>query len=197
MYSCNATWITKYKEFVWQRRFWELNQVGLVRQCVSVSLVIIASYNSSNPHKPINRINVDLLSLKIQNSMKIQTFIRVKAIMKWMPRRLESPATRLFIKELDNENKQDIRVQQYYLCITLTNGQQWASYRIRKIVGCASGGNAWNVFPPSRHASRHVRDASAVMHAVMAYYLFALKSMAGKTFPAIPTHAQPAILRIW
>ena len=39
--------------------------------------------------------------------------------------------------------------------------------------GCACAGNAGNVFPItagkwSRYASRHVRDARAVMHAVMA-----------------------------
>ena len=42
----------------------------------------------------------------------------------------------------------------------------------------------------SRYASRHVRDAGAVMHVRIA-------TVAGKTFTAFPTHAQPAILRIW
>ena len=78
----------------------------------------------------------------------------------------------------------------------------WASYQIRKIVSCACTGNAGNVFLAtmglrSRHASRHVRDARAVMHAGIASYRFPLKSVAGKTFPAFPAHAQPAILRIW
>ena len=45
----------------------------------------------------------------------------------------------------------------------------WASYQIRKIGGCACAGNAGNDFPAtvgkrSRHASRHMRDARAVMH---------------------------------
>ena len=50
----------------------------------------------------------------------------------------------------------------------------WASYQIRKNAGCAYTGNAGNVFPAthfkeiasyrSRHASRHVRHARAVMH---------------------------------
>ena len=50
----------------------------------------------------------------------------------------------------------------------------WASCQIWKIAGCACAGNAGNVFPPptsketttkrSRHASRHVRHARAVMH---------------------------------
>ena len=47
------------------------------------------------------------------------------------------------------------------------------SYQIRKIAGCACAENAGNVFLAiagewSRHASRHVRDARAVMHAGIA-----------------------------
>ena len=51
---------------------------------------------------------------------------------------------------------------------------QWASYQIRKIADCACAGNAGDVFPAtdfkgncglaSRHASRHVCHARAVMH---------------------------------
>ena len=48
----------------------------------------------------------------------------------------------------------------------------------------------------SRHASRHVRDARAVMHAGIANLWFPLKSVAGKTFSTFPAHAQPTILRI-
>ena len=49
----------------------------------------------------------------------------------------------------------------------------WASYQICKIVGCACAGNTGNVFPAtagsrSRHASRHMRDARAMMHAWIA-----------------------------
>ena len=78
----------------------------------------------------------------------------------------------------------------------------WASCQIRKIVGCACAGDAGNVFPAnagyqSRHASGHVCDARAVMHAGIADKRFALKPVEGKTFPAFPAHAQPAILRIW
>ena len=54
--------------------------------------------------------------------------------------------------------------------------------------GCACAGNAGNVFPVtagkrSRHASRHVRDARAVMHAGIANYRFPLKSAAGECIP--------------
>ena len=44
----------------------------------------------------------------------------------------------------------------------------------------------------SRHASRHVRHARAVMHAGIA-----TPRWRGKTLPAFPAHAQLAILRIW
>ena len=56
---------------------------------------------------------------------------------------------------------------------------------------CACAGNAWNVFPVttgarSRHASRHVRDARAVMHVGIANLRFPLKSAAGENVPGIP-----------
>ena len=57
--------------------------------------------------------------------------------------------------------------------------------------GCACAGNAGNVFPVtagkrSRHASRHVRHARAVMHAGIANLLYPLKSAAGENVPGIP-----------
>ena len=78
----------------------------------------------------------------------------------------------------------------------------WASCQISKISSCACAGNAGIVFPTTvgkrpRHASWHVRDARAVMHAGIAKWRFPLKSVAGKSFPAFPTHAQSAFLRIW
>ena len=72
-----------------------------------------------------------------------------------------------------------------------------ASCQIHKIAGCPCSGNARNVFPAtvgwrSRHASRHAHDARAVKHAGIANKRFYLKSVAGKTFPAFPAHAQLA-----
>ena len=57
--------------------------------------------------------------------------------------------------------------------------------------GCACAGNAGNVFPVtagkrSRHASRHVRHARAVIHAGIANLRFPLKSAAGENVPGIP-----------
>ena len=78
------------------------------------------------------------------------------------------------------------------------NQVSWASYQMRNIAGCACSGNAGNVFPAptgwrSRHASRHVRDARAVMHAGIANKRFPLKSVVGETFRAFSAHAQPTI----
>ena len=63
--------------------------------------------------------------------------------------------------------------------------QPWASCQLPKILGCACARHAGNVFPytagwRSWHASRHVRDARAVMHAGIANKRFPLKSVAGK-----------------
>ena len=60
-----------------------------------------------------------------------------------------------------------------------------------KFAGCACAGNAGNVFPASdgqrsRHASRHVRYARAVMHAGVANQRFSLKSGGGENVPGIP-----------
>ena len=66
------------------------------------------------------------------------------------------------------------------------NVQHW-----RKIAGCACAGNAGNVFPVtagwrSRHATRHVRDARAVMHVGIANQRFPLKLGGGENVPGIP-----------
>ena len=57
--------------------------------------------------------------------------------------------------------------------------------------GCACAGNARNGFPAttgkqSRYASRHVRDARAVMHAGIANSRFPFNSAAGENVPGIP-----------
>ena len=65
---------------------------------------------------------------------------------------------------------------------------------MHKIVGCACAANAEKVFPLSRVSDR---DLHAGMHAGITNKRNPLKSVAGKTSPAFPVHAQPAILRIW
>ena len=89
----------------------------------------------------------------------------------------------------------------YWRCNSCGIIVPWTSCQIHKIMGCTCAGNTGNVFPAtagyrSRNASRHVRDACAVMHAGIANQRFPLKSVAGKTFPAFLAHVQPAILRI-
>ena len=79
----------------------------------------------------------------------------------------------------------------------------WASCQIRKIAGCACAGNAGNVFPPPARVSdpdmHHGRCVTHVPWCMQGspYLRFPLKSVMGKTCPAFPAHAQPAILRIW
>ena len=79
----------------------------------------------------------------------------------------------------------------------------WAFYQTRKIADCGMRREYLETFSPtptskettsyrSRHASRHVRDARAVMHVGIAN-----AKWRGKTFTAFPVHAHPAILRIW
>ena len=57
-----------------------------------------------------------------------------------------------------------------------------------QICGCACAGNVFPVTAGkrSRHASRHVRHARAVMHAGIANQRFPLKSAAGENVSSIP-----------
>ena len=103
-----------------------------------------------------------------------------------------------YIWTITDRNKDIAVLSGFHVTPTLP----WFSYQIRKIAGCVCTGNAEIVFPAngskrSRHASRHMRNARATMHVGIANKRFPLKSVAGKTFPAFPAHAQHAILRIW
>ena len=60
----------------------------------------------------------------------------------------------------------------YALAISTGKFCVWASYQIRKIVGCSCAGNAGNVFPAMYHDT------------CVTNLRFPLKSVAGKTFPA-------------
>ena len=99
-------------------------------------------------------------------------------------------------------NSVSIARKKYHRVITAAHCTKWASYQIRKIAGCACAGNVGNVSPAAdfngnrwlaipvcitARASRTCRDACRDR----------LPAVAGKTFPAFPAHAQPAILRIW
>ena len=76
------------------------------------------------------------------------------------------------------------------------------SLLIRKIVGCACAGNAGNVFPATDFKGKRqlaipacitARALRTCHDACRDRYL----AVAGKTFPAFPAHAQPALLLIW
>ena len=78
----------------------------------------------------------------------------------------------------------------------------WASCQICKIAGCARSVNAGNVFPAaahlrSRQASRHVRDARAVMHAGITNKRFPLKSVLEQRSQHSRRMRNPQFLHIW
>ena len=78
----------------------------------------------------------------------------------------------------------------------------WASCQIGKIVGCACAGNAGNVFPATDFKRKTLVSDPNIHHGTCVTHVpwcmsGSLTTVAGKTFPAFPGHAQPAILRIW
>ena len=75
--------------------------------------------------------------------------------------------------------------------MTIVSSTAWASCQMRKIAGAHAPGTPGTFFPAtackrSRHASGHVRDARAVMHAGIANWRFPLKSAGGENVPGIP-----------
>ena len=86
-----------------------------------------------------------------------------------------------------------------HLCISSCS---WDSCQICTLAGCACAGNAGNVFPATNFKGNRqlaipacitARASRTCRHACRDR----LPAVEGKTFPAIPAHAQPAILRIW
>ena len=80
--------------------------------------------------------------------------------------------------------------------------KRWASCQIRKIAGAHAPGMP-GTFSPSPHVSDpDMHHGTCMTHVpwCMPGSLtsgFILNRRRGKTFPAFPAHAQPAILRIW
>ena len=71
-----------------------------------------------------------------------------------------------------------------------------------KIAGCPCAGNAGNVFPATdfkgnRLLAIPVCITARTSHTCRDACRVRKPAVAGKTFPAFPAHAQPAILRIW
>ena len=75
----------------------------------------------------------------------------------------------------------------------------WASYQMRKIVGCACTRNAGNVFPATHlKGNRKLTILACIAACAARTYRDACRDrqpvVARKTFPVFPSHAQPAIL---
>ena len=78
----------------------------------------------------------------------------------------------------------------------------WASYQLRKIAGCASAGNAGNVFPRRRFQRKpQVNDPGMHHGTCMTHVPWCMSGSLtcgdGENVPGIPGACTPAILRIW
>ena len=78
----------------------------------------------------------------------------------------------------------------------------WASCQIRKIAGAHAPGMPGTFSPPPRVSNPDMHHGTCVTHVPWCMpgsltRVFLWIRRRGKTFPAFPAHAQPAILRIW
>ena len=85
---------------------------------------------------------------------------------------------------------------------TLTKPSLWASCQIHKIAGAHAPGMPGTFSPPPQVSDPDMHHGTCVTH--MPWCMpgsltssFLWNRRRGKTFPAFPAHAQPAILRIW
>ena len=71
---------------------------------------------------------------------------------------------------------------------------KWASYQIRKILGCACAGKTRNVFPCRRIQSKPLVSDPGMHHGTCRDACRdRLPALVGKTFPAFPAHAHPQL----
>ena len=85
---------------------------------------------------------------------------------------------------------------------TLMVRDQWASYQIPKIAGCACAGNAGNVFPRRRFQKKLLVSDPGMHHGTCVTHVpwcmsGSLTCGDGENVPGIPGACHPAILRIW
>ena len=78
----------------------------------------------------------------------------------------------------------------------------WASYQIRKIIGCACAGNAGNVFPIRRLQRKPLVSDPGMHHGTCVTHVSwcmsgSLTCGGGENVPGIPGACATAILRIW
>ena len=91
----------------------------------------------------------------------------------------------------------NIRSHRKWRQARLAERQQWASCQIRKIPGAhAPGMPGTQVSDPDMHHGTCVTHVPWCMSGLLTSG-FLWNRRRGKTFPAFPAHAQPAILRIW
>ena len=99
----------------------------------------------------------------------------------------------------------DVTRPQWVKCLAFTwewlNGP-WASCQIRKIAGAHAPGMPGTFSPSPQVSDPDMHHGTCVTQ--MPWYMpglltsgFLWNRRRGKTFPAFPAHAQPAILRIW
>ena len=79
---------------------------------------------------------------------------------------------------------------------------QWASCQIRKTVGCACAGNAWNVFPCRRLRRKPLVSGPGMHHGTCVTHVpwcmsGSLTHGGGENVPGIPDACAPTILPIW
>ena len=80
--------------------------------------------------------------------------------------------------------------------------QEWASYQIRKIAGCACAGNAGNVSPRRQFQRKPLVSDPGMHHGTCVTHVpwcmsGSLTCDDGENVPGIPGACAPAILRIW
>ena len=101
---------------------------------------------------------------------------------------------------------QFISYMNYCFCVYVVTSKTapfpWASYQIRKIVGCACAGNAGNVSPRRRFQRKPLVSDPGMHHGTCVTHVpwcmsGSLTRGDGENVPGIPGACAPAILRIW
>ena len=90
----------------------------------------------------------------------------------------------------------------FYTCHDMIFAVSWASCQIRKIAGAHAPGMPGTFSPSPQVSDPDMHHGTCVTHVPWCMpgsltSSFLWNRRRGKTFPAFPAHAQPAILRIW
>ena len=154
---------------------------------------------AKNLSLPVNQLFGQLIVLsnnKENASTSLYWFhLRVMFLVQWLYLKAALPLAKRFL--------------QCHLIITIQtpaadpcNFTQWASCQIRKIAGAHAPGMPGTFSPSPRVSDPDIHHGTCVTHvpwcisgSLTSGFLWNRRR--GKTFPAFPAHAQPAILRIW